>query len=501
MEAIQPIPLDKWVRFAQYDGKLYAFYVKHAKTSQIYSYALDEEFGIKEERLIYDLPDIGDWLDLQCVIEPNTGIAHFFLLNDARTIHKIFKGKGEEERPLNCDYSEISLNIWHLRYDFAAGRVLKDVEQIWSGYCGALNSVVLLTNGRLLLPFSYKTTRTWRSRGDELSHFSFYGQYNTQVLYTDNGSDFKLSNALTAPVPDIVSAYGAIEPVCVALPDQTVWMLIRTQNGRLYQSFSPDGASWLPPTPTDLIASDSPAGICRMQDDRIVVFLNQSLRFPYAYGGRHKLHCAISADNGKSFSGFVEIASDPYNHVPPPSSGDHGTAYPFPFVAPDGTLLLTTGQGEGRMQHMRVNVDQLLGQGLGFPSCFGTDHIQAVNGCLLLSEGLHESCAYNFPARKQGSIRIKLADISCDEIMLQLTDHFSVPFDQEDYKHSVFTIRVKPSEEIILMWDENASHCTAFSAGSFTSGIRRRSCFGVNYLRISTPEQGCFTVNGVELIS
>ena len=124
---------------------------------------------------------------------------------------------------------------------------------------------------------------------------------------------------LIVPVPDIVSAYGAVEPVAIELKDHRVWMLIRTQQGRFYESFSDDGIHWGAPLATRILSSDSPAGLVRLRDKRLVLLWNNCLRFPYAYGGRHVLHAAISEDDGKSWSGYREVAQDPLRALPPPA--------------------------------------------------------------------------------------------------------------------------------------------------------------------------------------
>jgi len=162
----------------------------------------------------------------------------------------------------------------------------RDPQRIWQGYTGALNSVIQLRSGRILLPFSYRTPRTWRNRGKGLDTFTFRGPFDCTLVYSDdNGDSWHLSSSsLKVTTPDIVSAYGAVEPVVLELDDGRVWMLIRTQLGRFYESYSGDGATWSEPRPTRILSSDSPAGLVRLTGGRIVLFWNKCLRFPYAYG-------------------------------------------------------------------------------------------------------------------------------------------------------------------------------------------------------------------------
>jgi hypothetical protein len=102
---------------------------------------------------------------------------------------------------------------------------------------------------------------------------------------------------------------------------------------------------------TDIVSSDSPAGIVRLVDGRVVLVWNQCLRHPYAYGGRQVLHAAVSGDDGATWRGYREVARDPFRNDPPPTSGDHGTAYPFPVATEDNVVIISTGQGEGRWTH------------------------------------------------------------------------------------------------------------------------------------------------------
>jgi len=106
-----------------------------------------------------------------------------------------------------------------------------------------------------------------------------------------------------------------VEPNIVRLDDGRLWMLIRTKNGFLYESFSTnDGALWSEPQPTRFISSDSPACIIRLEDGRQVLFLNSCQRYDdprsYAVGGREVLHAAIRTRKEGSWFGFREVLRD-----------------------------------------------------------------------------------------------------------------------------------------------------------------------------------------------
>ena len=91
--------------------------------------------------------------------------------------------------------------------------------------------------------------RSWAKRGEGFAAFSHPGQFDVTAIYSDDQGETwqKSKSVLRVPIPHSVSSYGAVEPVIVQLNDGRVWMLIRTQMGRFYESFSRDGSEWTPP--------------------------------------------------------------------------------------------------------------------------------------------------------------------------------------------------------------------------------------------------------------
>lgn len=408
------------------------------------------------------------------------------------------------------------IDIWHSKSCGPPGEFTPP-RCIWRGYTGALNSVVQLRSGRIVLPFSYSVDEHWRNRGRARHDFSYWGYFRSTVLYSDDhGANWHQSPvALRVPVPDITYAYGAAEPVAVELSDGRVWMLIRTQMGRFYESFSEDGIAWTEPRPTRLISSDSPAGLACLPDGRIVLLWNACLRFPYAYGGRHVLHGAITADDGRTWRGFREVYRDPRNAQPPPPSGDHGTAYPFPAATPDGQIIFFSGQGEGRRALIRLDPDWLdeteqcddFSDGLEGWSVFGTSgirleaHPETAGRTVLRvadSDGPMPGAAVrNFPMAQRGTLSLRLqVPRGSAGLMAILTDHFSVPFDPEDELHSLFNLRgpaagqvnALPIDEwfsLELAWDCVTRECRVSVNGRELCALPQlRDSLGPCYLRL-----------------
>lgn len=241
------------------------------------------------------------------------------------------------------------IDLWHCR-TFDERRRWGEPQRIWEGYCGAVMDVQQLTSGRIVVPFA-----AWKTPGEPVAPATG-SNYTTVVTSDDGGNTWQLAPVkLTSPCdPDYNgNNYGAIEPTILELQDGRVWMLMRTQTGFLYESFSEDGVHWSPAKPSRFHSSTSPAALVRLPDRRIVVIWNNCEQPPRhdgagVYGGRDALHAAISADEGTTWRGFREIYRDPYRNDTPPKRGDRGTAYPATAATKDGKVVVATGQGNRR---------------------------------------------------------------------------------------------------------------------------------------------------------
>lgn len=266
----------------------------------------------------------------------------------------IFRGAG---RRLAVDRF---LDIWHVRSQ-GGRQTWSAPQQVFAGYCGALRGVAELPSGRLVLAFASAVP-------DRPAAPPTGQSVSTTVFSDDGGQTWQQSEAqLTAPcLPNYNgNNYGAVEPSLLPLKDGRVWMLIRTQTGRLYEAFSNDGANWSETRPSLFYCSNSPAAQLRLSDGRIVVFWNNCQLPPRVdgqgvYGGRDALHAAISADEGSTWRGMREVYRDPTRNLPPPRRGDRGTAYANAAETKDGKILLTTGQGAGRRAVLLFDPDWLL---------------------------------------------------------------------------------------------------------------------------------------------
>ena len=193
-------------------------------------------------------------------------------------------------------------------------------------YTGWLNSAIQLASGRILLPLSYLDESRTRDR------------FVSLVCYSDDSGDtWRQSNDLHVASGSEYLESGAIEPVVVQLASGIVWLLLRTQTGYLWESFSSDGADWTAPRGTRIVASNAPAGVLRLRDDRIALVWNNVFGEPFRQGAsyaRFQLHGAISDDDAQTWSRPKVIAER--------QSGEPTEThvrYPYLCQVPDGWIV------------------------------------------------------------------------------------------------------------------------------------------------------------------
>jgi hypothetical protein len=462
-----------------------------------------------DRRTLTELPRVHPpqtvWGDVVACVDRATNELHAFLLKWDQTDAKAPFPK---------------LGLWYTKSP-SPYQKWTEPKQLFDGYIGGLLSSVVRHDGTIVVPFAYMTPRSYSQPATGLGGWVFFGQHTaTTVWSADRGSTFQRSNDLNVPAAILVgSESGAIEPVCLPLADRRTWMLMRTQLGRLWESFSLDGRTWSPARPSRFLASDSPASLTRLADGRIVVVWNCCQRYPYAFGGRQVLHAAISSDEGATWNGFREVLRDPRRLEPAlPIRGDYGTGYPVGAPTRDNKLVLAAGQGATNgvflldpawltAMEQRDDFDH----GLESWSVYGTKGVGLVphpqkNGAFVLKleridPEFPAAAVWNFPNGRAGTVRIRFRLLpSAVRTAITLTDHFSSPFDREAEVNSVYSFEHHPTtmllvesargrekswHEMALSWDFRTRTCRVELDGLFHAAIPqlRAVSEGVNYLR------------------
>lgn len=389
-------------------------------------------------------------------------------------------------------------------------------ETTWSpprkvvpGYVGSIRGFTQLQSGRLVLAVAQAVPERLQPppSGPDL------GWHDTRVFTSDDlGGSWRESPdrlQVTLHSPN-ATRYGAIEPVLLEMRDKRVWMLVRDRQGRLWQSYSEDGAlRWPPLERTRFISSDSPAELLRLRDGRILLLLNacQNWTNPrsYAMGGREVLQAALSDDEGHSWRGFREVLHETQELT----RGDRGAAYASAVQNREGKLVVVSGQGEGKraiflldpawLEETRQGDDlssgpvgwtQYGGQGL---SVREQDGKPALSFPVAADRG--NGASWNFPLGAAGTLTWQMrVPVGAGQVTVSLNDHFTRVDDRRAAGEAVFSMAWPETatehwSQARLTWsgaDGAAGEATLSVDGTVVkrSTVQRAAEWGVNYLRL-----------------
>ncbi len=317
-------------------------------------------------------------------------------------------------------------HLWHT--------VSRDHAQTWAPlheidyghtYTGALNSAIELKSGRILIALSYHSPT--RATG-------FFVSY---AVYSDDGGQSwkNCRSDVTLDCGGKAGESGACEPVLIELDDGRVWMIIRTQTGYLFESFSHDGGvTWSEARRTVFRASNAPAGVMRLRDGRMVLAWNNEFGPPFRDGISYsRQSLALAIQEGGEWKGYREANTfGPADNL----DGYGGMRYPFLVETPDSRILIAyseDGRASRRKQQFRAFVDYRLalihpswlletGADEDFSQGAGRLQLAATQGAEILpgpqgAPALRitkpdafkpSGMTWNFPFTKKGSVKIRL---------------------------------------------------------------------------------------------
>lgn len=296
-------------------------------------------------------------------------------------------------------------------------------------YTGAVNSVIQLKSGRILVPVS------------GLSRQATSKFISTVSMSDDGGKTWRVSKGECAVTTGGgAQESGAVEPIVIELKDGRVWMFIRTQGGYLYESFSSDGGdTWTAPVPSRFVASNAPAAFLRLRDGRLLLVWPNSMGPAAVSYDRQVLCAAISDNDGRTWKGYREVARIGYD-----AQGQ--VAYPWLVEASDGSVLMAATDASWKVFLRRFGPNWLLdtkaedhfADGLNQWMTIGTDGVSAIPHpdrpgaqVLALRKAKVDSpsgASYNFPFGAEGELSIRLRiEPGFGGARIALTDFFSLP--------------------------------------------------------------------------
>ena len=175
------------------------------------------------------------------------------------------------------------------------------------------NKCLRLKSGRVLAPASLE--RRNPDRWDPYVDIS-----------DDGGATFSRFVPIPLLRPDVAQGAGAIQPSLWQDGEtNAVHALMRSTEGCLLRSDSTDeGETWTPARRTDIPNNNSGIDLARLPDGRILLCLN-----PVSgnWAARTPLALWVSSDNGETFSGCMQLETDPGEYSYPGLVAEGNTLY------------------------------------------------------------------------------------------------------------------------------------------------------------------------------
>ena len=321
----------------------------------------------------------------------------------------------------------------------------------------------------------------------------------------DDGLTWQRSSLVTSPDHEgggfhngIRWNHGAAEPTVVELQDGRLWMIIRTSKDLHYQSFSEDGGlTWSESTPSPFYGTITMPTIGRLKDGRLLFLWSNTTPLPEVnnttgvwddvFTNRNAIHAAISADDGKTWTGFRELYLDTRRDAADfgTISGIDKSVHQSQFVETgEGKLLVSLGQHPLHRAMVLFDVEWLneteryddFSDGLSQWSVFsyykgivGHCGYNRTAGCTLKDGKLNvqyiendslltsrRGAVWNFPAFRKGkfttSIRFNNLDSNGE---LLLNDRWFNPTDSTASYFAPFAIPLNPKK---LRIKDNKAH-------------------------------------------
>jgi len=238
----------------------------------------------------------------------------------------------------NVDISMFVLPIYVCR-SLDDGKTWEEPVKLNDLWCGCIHSIIETRSGRIVL-VGQEVIPEWRHA-------------TVMFVSNDKGKKWQRSSILDIGEGRHDHA-GSIEGTVVERKNGTLYQLLRTETGWLYESVSLDGGlKWegLKQSPIKSVTCCAQMG--RLSDGRVALLWNHPPRHPSGNkNSREELSIAFSADDCRTWSKPVVIAArhDPFARG--------RISYPYLYERKPGELWITTMQGNLRMKLNVADVGQ-----------------------------------------------------------------------------------------------------------------------------------------------
>lgn len=195
-------------------------------------------------------------------------------------------------------------------------------------WCGCIHSMIQMKSGRIVL-VGQEIIPQWR---------------HATVMWAsdDLGKSWQRGDMLDYGVGTHDHA-GSIEGSVVERKDGSLYLLLRTESGFLWEATSLDGLKWTGLKQTKIAAVTCCPQMARLSDGRIALLWNAPPRHdPKSGSSRVELSLAFSEDETATWSKPVIVAA---NYAP-----GGRVSYPYLYERKPGEMWITTMQGGLRMK-------------------------------------------------------------------------------------------------------------------------------------------------------
>jgi lysophospholipase L1-like esterase len=195
-------------------------------------------------------------------------------------------------------------------------------------WCGCIHSLIQMNNGRIVL-VGQEIIPEWR--------------HATVMFVSDDlGKTWQRGDVLDYGKGKHDHA-GSIEGSVIQLKDGSLYLLLRTESGWLWEATSQDGLKWRGLKQSQIKSVTCCPQLARFSDGRIGLLWNAPPRHMPANGtSRAELSLAFSEDEGRTWSQPVVVAAN--------YAAGGRVSYPYLYERRQGELWITTMQGGLRMK-------------------------------------------------------------------------------------------------------------------------------------------------------